>query len=186
MTKSNVSRTSRAKVGGKARMEPCAICGIAPDPRGRPFSITFNLPDVYYDIHPELLDTWGDDPFLAIKDVGFYLRVILPVKLTDGFAVDFGTWLKVDPEVFKEAWQKWNFPEYKDFACDGLLANRLEPWKPTLRTHVKARVRDMDQVPYVVESPNELGARIIGETWPHDEVLTPYAELLKSDPPIEG
>jgi hypothetical protein len=186
MTKSNVSRASRTKVGGKASVEPCACCGIAPDPRGRPFSITFDVPDVYLEIHPELLATWGDDPFLAIKDTGFYLRVLLPVKLTEGFAVDFGTWLKVDPEVFRQAWQTWNFPEYKDLAFDGLLANRIEPWKPGLRTHVKARVREMDKVPYVVESPDELGARIVGETWPHADVLAPYAELLKSDPPVEG
>jgi hypothetical protein len=185
MSKSNVSRTSRAKVGGKAPKEPCVTCGIAPDPQGRPFSITFTLPDVHYDIHPELLDTWGDDPFLAIKDVGFYLRVLLPVKLTDGYSVNFGTWLKIDPEVFHAAWNKWNFPEYKDFAFDGLLANRLEPWKPTLRTHVKAKVLDVAQVPFVVESPDPLGTRIITETWPHDEVLLPYADLLKETAPIE-
>ena len=186
MTKSNVSRANLAKSGGKAAAAPCACCGIAPDPRGRPFSITLNLPDVYYEIHHELLDTWGDDPFLVIKDTGFYLRVILPVKLTDGFAVDFGTWLKVDPEVFRQAWQTWNFPEYKDLAFEGLLANRLEPWKPTLKTHVKARVLDVDKVPYIVESPDALGARIIDETWPHADVFAPYVELLQDSPPVES
>ena len=44
----------------------------------------------------------------------------------------------------------------------------------------------MDQVPYVFESPDPLGARIVTEIWPHDEVLTHYAELLKSDPPTES
>jgi hypothetical protein len=186
MTRSNVSRSSRSKVGGKAFGEPCSCCGIAPDPRGRPFSITFDVPDVYLEIHPELLATWGDDPFLAIKDTGFYLRVLLPVKLNDGFAVDFGTWLKVDPEVFRQAWRTWNFPEYKDLTFDGLLANRIEPWKPTLRTRVTARVRDVDQVPYIVESTDLLGKRIVADIWPHAEVLAPYKDLLKSDAPIES
>ena len=36
MTKSNISRASRAKIGGKASLEPCACCGIAPDPQGTP------------------------------------------------------------------------------------------------------------------------------------------------------
>jgi hypothetical protein len=185
MTKPNVSRTNRAKIGGKATGEPCACCGIAPDPRGLPFSVTFDVPDVYLDVHPELLQSWGDDPFLAIKDVGFYLRVLMPVKLTDGFAVDFGTWVKIEPEAFREAWNRWNFPEYKDFTCNGFLANRMEPWKPTLRTRVTVRVLDFDNVPYVVESSDTLGARIISETWPHAEVLTPYADLLKEAPPVE-
>jgi hypothetical protein len=160
--------------------------------RDRPRSERPSVPDhvrcarrVYGD-SPELLDTWGDDPFLVIKDTGFYLRVLLPAKLIDGFAIDFGTWLKVDPEVFSEAWKSWNFTEYKDFAFDGLLANRIEPWQSTLRTHVKARVLDFDKVPYVVESEDPLGTRIITETWPHPEVLACYAELLKSDPPIDG
>lgn len=185
MARSNVSRTGSAKTGGKATSEPCSCCGIAPDPRGRPFSITFSLPDVYYDIHPELLETWGDDPFLAIKDVGFYLRVVLPVKLTDGFAVNFGTWAKVDPEIFRDAWQAWNAPEYKDLAFDFRLGNKIEPWLPPLRTHMKAVVKDVDQVPFVVESPSELGNRILTEVWPHAEVLAPYADILKETPPEE-
>ena len=102
MTKSNVSRSSRAKVGGKATLQPCACCGIAPGPGGRPLSITFEQPDVIDQIHPQLLETWGGDPFLAIKNVGFFLRVILPVKLTDGFAIDFGTWLEIDNGGFPD------------------------------------------------------------------------------------
>jgi hypothetical protein len=186
MTKSNVSRASGAKIGGKAAGKPCTCCGIAPLPHGKPFTITFSLPDVVLDIPEVLLDTWGDDPFLAVKDAGFYLRTILPVKLSDRYAINFGTWLQVDPEVFREAWNVWNFPEYKDFAFDGLLANRIEPWRPKLRTHVKARVLDFDQVPYVVDSPDPLGARIIKDTWPHADVLPAYADLLKEAPPAEG
>jgi hypothetical protein len=186
MTRSNVSRTSRAKVGGKALLEPCACCGIAPDPRGRPFSITFEQPDVISQIEPELLDTWGGDPFLAIKNVGFFMRVILPVKLNDGFAIDFGTWLEIYSEDFKTAWQTWNLPEYKDLEIEGYLANEIPSFGALPHALVKATVRDLEQVPYLTSSENETFAKLLGDTWPHAKVLAPYADLLKSEPPLEG
>ncbi len=186
MTKSNVSRASRAKIGGKSAVEPCACCGIAADPQGRPFSITFGLPDVYFDIEEELRDTWGDDPFLAIKNVGFFLRVLLPVKLTDGFSVDFGTWLEIDAPDFRNAWQTWNFPEYADLVVEGYVANEIKPWNQFPHALVRAVVRDTAQVPYLDSCANQLTTKIIEDTWPHAEVLLPYAELLKTDLKLEG
>ena len=186
MTKSNVSRAGRTKAGGKASLEPCACCGIAPNPGGQPLSITFELPDVYFDVHEALLDTWGDDPFLAIKNVGFFVRVILPVKLSDGFAINFGTWLECDADDFRNAWKTWNFPEYADLAFEGYIANKIEPWKAFPHALVKATVRDMAQVPYLTSSEDETMTGILAETWPHAQVLTPYSDLLKSDTPAEG
>ena len=184
MTKSNVSRSSRAKVGGKALLEPCACCGIAPDPRGHPFSITFEQPDVISQIEPELLDTWGGDPFLAIKNVGFFVRVILPVKLSDGYAIDFGTWLEIDGVDFRAAWQAWNFPEYKDLAFEGYVANEIEPFDRFPHALVKATVRDLEQVPYLTSSANADFTKLLSETWPHARVLSRYSDLLKSEPPL--
>jgi hypothetical protein len=181
---SNVSRSGRVKGGGKASVEPCACCGIAPDPRGRPFSITFEQPDVIDQIHPNLLDTWGGDPFLAIKTVGFFIRVILPIKLNDGFAVDFGTWLEIDNEDFRTAWQAWNFPEYKDLAIEGYLANAVAPFDKFPHAVVKVTVREPEQVPYVTSSDNEFFTRLLTDTWPHASVLAPYGDLLKSEPPL--
>lgn len=186
MTKSNISRASRTKTGGKPSAEPCALCGIAPDPQGRPFSVTFELPDVYFEIEEELLDSWGDDPFLAIKNVGFFLRVLLPVRLTDGYSVTFGTWLEIDADDFRKAWQAWNFPEYKDLVVEGYVANEIEPWRQIPHELVRAVVRDTAQVPYLASSANPLTTKIIEETWPHDDVLLPYAELLKTDPKLEA
>ena len=186
MTKSNVSRTSRAKLGGKALLEPCACCGIARNPQGRPLSITFEEPDVIREIEPELLSTWGGVPFLAVKDVGFFLRVILPVKLSDGFAVDFGTWLEIYNEDFRTAWQTWNFPEYKDLVIEGYVANEIGPFAKFPHALVKATVRDLEQVPYLTSSDNETFASLLNDTWPHHDVLTYYADLLKSEPPKIG
>lgn len=186
MTKSNVSRSTRAKTGGKALAQPCSCCGIAPDPNGRPLSVTFEQPDVVFDIEPELLDTWGGDPFLAIKSVGFFVRVILPVRLTDGYSVDFGTWLEVYNEDFRQAWQTWNFPEYKDLVLEGYIANKIEPWGKLPHALVKATVRDMQQVPFVASCDNPEIAKIIGDRWPHADVLKPYIEVLKSEPPFDN
>jgi hypothetical protein len=173
MTKSNVSRASRAKIGGKSAVEPCACCGIAPDAQGRPFSVTFGLPDVYFQIEEEHLDTWGDDPFL-------------PVNLTDGFSVNFGTWLEIHGEDFKKAWTNWNFPEYADLEIEGYVANAITPWGEFPHKLVRAVVRDVTQVPFLASCPDPLVTRILGDTWPHAEVLTSYSELLKPDPKLEG
>jgi hypothetical protein len=186
MTKPNVSRASRAKIGGMATTEPCPDCGIVRDPQGRPFSITFGLPDVIFDIEKELLETWGDDPFIAIKNVGFFLRVLMPVQLTDGFSVVFGTWLEIDSEDFRTAWQTWNFPEYKELAIDGYVANRIKPWKTFPTSLVHATVRDVDQVPYLVSSDEQVISRVLTETWPHADVLKPYRKLLKTAPKLKG
>ncbi len=186
MTKSNVSRSSRVKVGGKNSVEPCACCGIAPDPRGRPLSITFEQPDVFDQIHPALLETWGGDPFLAIKNVGFFLRVILPVKLDGGFAIDFGTWLEIDNEDFRTAWQTWNFPEYKDLEIEGYVANQIAPFDRFAHALAKVTVREPEQVPYLTSSEDEAFTKLLTDTWPHAKVLAPYADLLKSELPLEG
>jgi hypothetical protein len=184
MTKSNISRASRAKTGGKAPVEPCACCGLAPEAPGKPFSVTFELPDVYFEIAEELLDTWGEDPFLAIKNVGFFVRVILPVKLTDGFSVHIGTWLEIDADDFRTAWQTWNFPEYKDLVLRGYVANEIAPWGRFPHELVSATVRDVIQVPYLTSTDNPLVTKILSETLPHAEVLAPYAELLRTDPKL--
>jgi hypothetical protein len=186
MTKANVSRSSRAKTGGKAASEPCSCCGIAPDPQGRPFSITYDLPDVTFEIEPPLLDTWGEDPFFAIKNVGFFVRVLLPVQLTDGFSAAIGTWLEIDADDFRKAWQSWNFPEYADLVIEGYVANAVAPWGQFPHALVRAVVRDVDQVPYLASSDDPKISKILGETWPHPEVLTPYADLLRAEPPAEG
>lgn len=184
MTNSNVSRARRAKVGGKAPLEPCSCCGISRNPDGRPLSITFEQPDVIEQIHPALLDTWGGDPFLAIKNVGFFIRVILPIKLTDDFAIDFGTWLEIYNEDFKAAWAAWNFPEYKDLEIEGYIANQIAPFEKFPHALVKATVREVEHVPYLTSSANETYMKLLTETWPHATVLAPYAELLKSEPPL--
>jgi hypothetical protein len=169
-------------LGGRPAAQLCSCCGIAPGVDGKPLSITFEQPDVIDDIHPELLQTWGADPFLAIKDIGFFVRVVLPIKLSNGFAVDFGTWLEVPAQEFRTAWQTWNFPEYKDLVLEGYLANAIAPWPPFPHVMVRATVRDMEEVPVVTSSGSGDMMAVMGVEWPHARILTPYAEMLRSEP----
>jgi hypothetical protein len=148
---------------------------------GRSTSITFTHPDVIFDIHPELLDTWGEGPFLAIKSVGFFLRVALQVRLDDGSRVDFGTWLEIDAEDFRTAWQTWNAPEYADLVVGGYVANSIAPWGEFPHTLVEAVVRDVDDIPVLASCPDLRVMEIIDRVWPSDQVLAPYADVLQGE-----
>src|SRR5512141_72699 len=114
-----------------------------------PIAITFDRPDVMSEIPEPLLETWGGDPFLAIKNVGFFLRVVLRVKLEDGGEVHFGTWLEVKDEEWRTAWQTWNFPEYADLVVNGFMGNVIEPWGQFPLLFVEARVRDVEEAPVI-------------------------------------
>jgi len=98
--------------------------------------------------------------------------------------VDFGTWLEVSSEDFRTAWRTWNYPEYKDLVLEGYLANDISPWGKLPHVLVKATVRETSQVRYASSSDDELVTRILSETWPHADVLTPYAAVLLSEPPL--
>jgi hypothetical protein len=141
-------------------------------------AITFAQPDVIHDIPEALLETWGGDPFLAIKDVGFFVRVVLPVKLDDGSIVDFGTWLEVHSEDFRTAWRTWNAPEYADLSIQGYVDNEIGPWGRLPHELITAAVVNPDEIPHLVSTTNPLVTRILEETWPAAEVLAPYAGVL--------
>jgi hypothetical protein len=158
-----MARSSVTRSGKQAGIQP----GEEQDSEGsRSIAITFAKPDVVFDIHPELLQTWGDDPFLAIMDVGFFLRVVLQV------------WLEIPDEDFRTAWQTWNFPEYADLAVEGYLANSIDPWGRFPHVLAKATIRDVDEVPVLTSCPDLDVMRIIDGIWPRDAVLAPYADLL--------
>ena len=147
----------------------------------RSIAVTFADPDVLLEVPEELLDTWGKDPFLAIKTIGFFLRVVLPVRLDDGSWVDFGTWLEIHSEDFRTAWQTWNAPEYTDLVVEGYVANTIAPWGQFPHVLVKAVVRDADEVPVLSACSDPKVMAIIDGTWPRDEVLSPYADLLRDE-----
>ena len=178
-----VTRSRKSKSGGQPALAPCACCGFAPGADGKPLSITFEQPDVYYDIPDELLDVWGQDPFIAIKTIGFFVRVIVPVRMDGGFAVNYGTWLEVDADDFRTAWQTWNMPEYKDLELEGYLANVLEPWGQFPHAAVKTTVRDVNEVPIVTSATDPEVQKFLETEWRHNWALPAYADTLKPETP---
>jgi hypothetical protein len=180
---SKTTRSTGTKRGGRPAVKPCDCCGIAPGVDGKPLSITFELPDVYHEIPPELLDVWGEDPFLAIKTIGFFVRVIVPVKLDGGFAANIGTWLEVRDEDFRTAWQTWNAPEYKDLEIEGYLANIIEPWTQFPHALVKATVVREDEVPVITSATHPDVQKFLETEWKHAWVFEPYAAILRADLP---
>jgi hypothetical protein len=162
------------------------MSGHGREPKPRHIAITFKEPDVIYQIHKALLDTWREGPFLAIKDVGFFLRVVMPVRLTDGSIVDFGTWLEIIDEDFRTAWRTWNFPEYADLEVQGYVGNDIAPWGKIPHALVKAAVRDVEEIPCLISCEDPLITRILEAEWPPEEVLGPYAKVLRRRPKPAG
>jgi hypothetical protein len=160
--------------------------GAGREPEPRHIAITFTEPDVIYEIPDVLLDTWREGPFLAIKTVGFFLRVVMPVRLTDGSVVDFGTWLEIHMEDFRKAWRAWNVPEYADLEVQGYVDNKIAPWGKIPHVLVKAVVRDVEEVPCLVSCDDPLVTRILEDEWPAQEILGCYEELLRKEPKPAG
>lgn len=52
----------------------------------------------------------------------------------------------------------------------GLLANVIVPWG-LLAVPVDLAVRDPEQTPYCVSSPDSVLVRVLGDEWPHQTVL---------------
>jgi len=109
---------------------------------------------------------------MAVRDVGAFVRVLLPIRLTGGYTITVGCWLAVHPDDLRRAWDVWWKPQYADLRIDGYVANAIPPWdQATLAKAASAVVKDAEQVPYLVSSPDELLSRILEQQWPHEEIL---------------
>ncbi len=107
---------------------------------------------------------------MQVPNVGGFVRVLLPVHLTDGYTVTFGTWLGVHPDDLNRAFKVWWEPEYEDLQLDGRLANALPTWG-LLGAPATTVVQDNDATPYVVHSSDPILSRVLAEEWSHEEVL---------------
>jgi hypothetical protein len=123
--------------------------------------------------------TWGSEQALMqVQGTGAFVRVMLPIQLTDGYTLTVGTWLAIDPAKLNEVWEIWDTNRYKDLSLDGYLANSIAPWgQALLGAPATARVRNPAENPYVDSSPDPTLQRVLSEQWPHNEVLEPYESL---------
>ena len=154
----------------------CAQCGRPTDEHDR--HLRFVLPEPVLSIpeHDRAANTWGNDVLMSVRDVGSFVRVLVPVHLSGGYTVTFGAWLGVHPDDLRRTYEVWNSAEYAQLELDGVLANMLPPWEDqTYGRPLRVRVRDSDEVPYATSSTDEVLQGILTEEWPHEFVLAAVA-----------
>lgn len=107
---------------------------------------------------------------MQVPGAGPFIGALLPVRLTGGYTVTYGVWVGVRPEDLQRAFRVWWEPDYLDLRLNGLLANVIQPWG-LLAAPVHLAVRDPEQTPYCVSSPNAVFAGVLDDEWPHETVL---------------
>ena len=158
----------------------CPTCGRALDEHNR--DIRFGVPEPVLSIPKEerAALTWGNDVLMAVKGIGGFVRILVPVKLTGGYTVTYGAWLSVDSPSLQRAWELWTDEGYKDLKLNGVLANMLPVWEDeTFIKPIEAAVINVEHVPYAIASSDEFMSRVLNEEWPHEVVLAAIA-------PFEG
>jgi hypothetical protein len=109
---------------------------------------------------------------MAVKDLGSFIRILIPVRLSRGYSVTYSAWLSVYPDDLHKAWEVWTVPEYEQLRLQGVLANKLPPWET--ETYIKpleAAVLNVEHTPYAVDSSDGFMRRLLQEEWPHEQVL---------------
>lgn len=100
--------------------------------------------------------------------IGSFIRSLLRVHLTGGFAVTFGIWLQVSPQELRRANDLLvgDDQTYATFRVQGHVANSIPLWGvQVLGKEVVAQVRDASELPLIVQSSDPLVSRVINEEW---------------------
>jgi hypothetical protein len=112
----------------------------------------------------------GHPSFLQLDLRRYYVRALLPVRLSDGHEFRFGVWLEVSEETCRQLWQHWDRPEYERMRFEATLANSVPPWNGLiLDAPCTASVREQDQLPYVESSGHAKLAEVMATPWPRQE-----------------
>lgn len=156
----------------------CPTCGRPIDAHDR--HVRFELPDVLVKPPREWRSRiGGTESLIEVRDVAGFVRVLLPVSLSEDAHLTIGTWLRVQPIVLREIRRVFQTEEYRDLAFDGALANGIYPWGPELLGAVAhATVENKNEIPYVTASNDPLLRRVLAEKWPHDEVFEAFGSAL--------
>jgi Uncharacterized protein conserved in bacteria len=157
----------------------CPTCGRPLDEHDR--HIRFKLPEPVLSV-PEgerAANTWGNDVLMAVKEIGWFVRILIPVKLSGGYSVSYSAWLSVRSEDLRRAWEVWTDDNaYADLRLEGYLANMLPAWEDeTLAKPLEAAVLNNEHTPYAIDSTDEFMRRVLQDEWPHDLILTAIEPL---------
>jgi hypothetical protein len=111
--------------------------------------------------------------------MGNFIRVLLPVQLTDDYQIVIGCWLGVPADQFDLAGRVWNTPAYDELVLEGLMANAVAPWPSVLGAPAIAKPRSSNELPYVVESGDPGLAQVLRDIWPHADAVKAWPKLLE-------
>jgi hypothetical protein len=112
----------------------------------------------------------GHPSLLQLDMQHYYVRALLPVRLSDGHEFRFGVWLEVPEETCRRLWQDWDRPEYQRMRFAATLANRVPPWNGLiLDAPCTAHVREQEELPYIESSSHPELARIMATPWSRQE-----------------
>ena len=152
----------------------CPTCGRPLDDHNRHLRFTWPEPVLTVPEHERQSRTWGNDVLMQVEGIGAFVRVLIPIKLTGGFTLTYGAWLSIHPNGLRHAWEIWQTPAYRDLRPVGILANKLPPWPDeTYRKPLEAAVRNLDHVPYAIDSADKFMRKVISEEWPHSVLDSP-------------
>ena len=172
----------RADTGAVTTPDTCPTCGRPLDLHDR--HVRFGLPDPVLETpdRETTAGTWmshetaGESVMMQVPNIGAFVRVLVPIRLTEGHRVTFGAWLAIDPTILASVVDVWWTPEYRDLRLTGWLANTIEPWG-LLAAPTEAVVRDPEETPYCERSSDPLFDRVLHDEWPHDIVLKPIGQV---------
>jgi hypothetical protein len=150
----------------------CPTCGRLLDEYRRHLRFRFPEPVLEVPASERADRTWGNDVLMQVRDVGAFVRVLVPVRLTGGYTITYAAWLSVHPEDLRRAWEVWWTPAYAELRLAGVLANKLPAWETeTYGKPLVAAVQDPDAAPYATDSDDAFMRRLLCEEWPHDLIL---------------
>ena len=161
----------------EASQATCPNCGRPLDEHDR--HIRFKLPEPVLAIPKEEREprTWGNDVLMQVQQLGNFVRILVPVKLSGGYTVTYGAWLAVAPADLHHAWEVWTDKDaYPQLRLNGYLANMLPGWEDESYTKpLETAVLNPEHTPYAVDSPDEFMRRVLHDEWPHEVVLEAIA-----------
>jgi hypothetical protein len=137
----------------------CSCCGHELDEYDR--HVRFRLPDVIAAL-PDAERTPGvglsnPDPvradFLESAEHGCFVRSLLRLPLTGGYALTFGVWIEVTPETAQQIGRLWSSDLYFTLRFDGRLANELPVVGAAGAPVTAAAPVPADGIPHVTASP---------------------------------
>jgi len=159
----------------------CPHCGRALDEHNR--HIRFKLPEPVLDIPEEDREarTWENGVLMQVLELGCFVRILVPVKLSGGYTVTYGAWLGVHPNDWRHAWEVWNDNDkYVQLQLKGFLANKLPAWESeTYSKPLETAVLDPEHTPYAIDSSDDFMRGVLHDEWPHElvlEAIAPYED----------